>query len=312
MKKIITFAVFLIIIPFFMVTFIHYDADNNLKEISLNYVSDVVVRVYRENTGSVDNVKLEEYVVGVVSAEMPVSFDIEALKAQAVASRTYVLRKILDNKDKEYDVVDSVSDQVYFDDSILKNRWGNNYVGYINKVRNAVNETSMEYLVYDDDVINAMYFSTSNGYTEDYKVIFGKIVPYLVSVESLWDSDVSSVFNDSISMSLNDFYVKLNLPYNKKLNINNVIRSDTNRVISLDINGVNFKGSDLYTRLSLRSYDFDIQLVGSNIVIGTKGFGHGVGMSQYGAYGMAKNGYTYDKILKHYYTGTMIKKWEIS
>lgn len=311
MKKLIIFTVVLIIIPFFMVTFIKVDYKEELKEIELNYVSSVVVRVFREKTDTIDNVMLEEYVVGVVASEMPVSFDIEALKAQAVASRSYVLRKILDNKDSDYDVVDTVSNQVYLDDNTLKNKWGNNYVEYINKVRTAVNETSMEYLEYDGEVINAMYFSTSNGYTEDNNIIFGSDIPYLVSVESKWDSEVSSVFNDSNSISLSDFYTKLGMEYNKELKIDNIKRSNTNRVISLSINGNEFKAKTLYQKLGLRSYDFDIELVGSNVIITTKGYGHGVGMSQYGAYGMAKDGYTYDKILKYYYTNTELKKWDI-
>lgn len=311
MKKMIIFTAVLIIIPFLIVTFLHFDYEKEVKEISLNYVSNVVVRVHRDTTDTVDNVMLEEYVVGVVAGEMPVSFDIEALKAQAVASRTYVLRKILDRKDFAYDVVDTVMDQVYLDDDTLKSRWGNNYVSYINKIRTAVNETSMEYLDYNGEVISAMYFSTSNGYTEDYNVIFGGEIPYLVSVESIWDKEVSSVFQDSESISLADFYTDLGLAYSKELNVSNVVRSDTGRVVSLSINGTEFKGSDLYNKLGLRSYDFDISLVGSNVIIETKGYGHGVGMSQYGAYGMAIDGYTYEQILSHYYTDTSLKKWKI-
>lgn len=311
MKKCFLFVAVLVIIPFLMVTFIHLDSREDLREISLNYLSNVLVRVYREKNGVVDNVMLEEYVVSVVAAEMPVSFDMEALKAQAVASRTYVLRKILDNCDRDYDVVDTVSDQVYLDDDTLGSNWGDKYITYINKVRTAVNETSMEYLDYKGEVINAMYFSTSNGYTEDYGIIFGKDIPYLVSVESVWDSDVSGVFNDSVSMSLLDFYTKLGLSYDKNLQIKNVIRSNTGRVVSLNINDNILEGKTLYQKLGLRSYDFNIEIVSDNVIINTKGYGHGVGMSQYGAYGMALSGYSYDKILSHYYTGTDLKKWEI-
>jgi stage II sporulation protein D len=310
-KKIFIFTAVLLIIPFLIVTFLNFNYEKNIKEISLNYVSNVVVRVYRSNSDTIENVMLEEYVVGVVAGEMPVSFDIEALKAQAVAARTYAIDKIIDNALNDYDVVDTVMDQVYLDLDTLKSSWGDNYVSYINKVRESVNETSMEYLDYNGEVIRAMYFSTSNGYTEDYNIIFGGDIPYLTSVESFWDSDVSSVFNDSVSMSLADFYSDLNLSYNKDLSISNVIRSDTNRVISLSINGTLFTGRELYNKLGLRSYDFDISLVGSNVVIETIGYGHGVGMSQYGAYGMALDGYSYDEILSHYYTGTSLKKWEI-
>ena len=308
-KRIFLITMILIIIPFLIVTFIHIDNENKVEEITLKYLSNQVVRVYRSKSNSIDNVLLEEYVVGVVGGEMPVSFDMEALKSQAVASRTYVLRKIIDNKDSDYDVVDTVSDQVYLDLEDLSNKWGDNYVTYINKVRTAVNDTSMEYLDYNGEVISAMYFSTSNGYTEDFNVIFGGDVPYLVSVDSKWDSDVSSVFNDSISMSLSDFYTKLGIKYNKKLVISDIVRSNTNRVISLNINGINYKAKDIYYKLGIRSYDFNIEQVGSNVIINTCGYGHGVGMSQYGAYGMAKEGYKYNEILNHYYTGTTIKKW---
>ena len=308
-KRLFIITVLLIIIPFLIVTFIHIENKVKVKEIHLRYLSNQVVRVYRSNYDRVDNVMLEEYVVGVVASEMPVSFELEALKAQAVASRTYVLRKIIDNRDKDYDVVDTVMDQVYNDLEKLKDKWGNKYVSYINRIRTAVNDTSMEYLDYDGNVISAMYFSTSNGYTENYDVIFGDSVPYLVSVESKWDSDVSSVFNDSKTMSLADFYTKLGLEYKNNLVISDVIRSNTNRVTSLSINGVSFKASDVYYKLGIRSYDFNIEQIGSNVKISTCGYGHGVGMSQYGAYGMAKEGYTYDEILKHYYSGVEIKKW---
>ena len=308
-KRLFIITVLLIIIPFLIVTFIHIENKVKVKEIHLRYLSNQVVRVYRSNYDRVDNVMLEEYVVGVVASEMPVSFELEALKAQAVASRTYVLRKIIDNRGNDYDVVDTVMDQVYNDLEELKDKWGNKYVSYINRIRTAVNDTSMEYLDYDGNVISAMYFSTSNGYTENYDVIFGDSVPYLVSVESKWDSDVSSVFNDSKTMSLADFYTKLGLEYKNNLVISDVIRSNTNRVTSLSINGVSFKASDVYYKLGIRSYDFNIEQIGSNVKISTCGYGHGVGMSQYGAYGMAKEGYTYDEILKHYYSGVELKKW---
>jgi len=312
MRKIIIFTIVLLIIPFLIVSFFAIDyKDEIVEEIKLNYISNVVVRVYREEDNVIDNVMLEEYIVGVLAGEMPVSFDIEALKAQAVASRSYVLNKINNSKDLDYDVVDSVMNQVYLDTEYLKSVWKDRYIEYINKLRMAVNETSMEYLEYDGEVINAMYFSTSNGYTENSEIIFGKEVPYLVSVESLWDKDVSSVFNDSKTISLLDFYTKLNLSYNKNLNISDIISSDTGRVISLKINGVNLRASELYQKLGLRSYDFKISLVGSNVLIETKGYGHGVGMSQYGAHGMAIDGYSYDEILKYYYTGANLVKLEV-
>ena len=257
-----------------------------------------------------DSIRLEEYVVGVVGGEMPVSFDIEALKAQAVASRSYALKKINDNKNGSYDVLDTTSNQVYLDDDDLKEKWGSKYVSYINKVREAVNETSMEYLEYNGEVANTMFFSTSNGYTEDSQVVFSEDVPYLQSVDSSWDEKVSSTFNYTSKFSLDEVLSKLGLDDSDKLEVEVLERSSSNRIISLKINGVKFTGRDVYTKLKIRSTDFSMVQDGDEVIIKTKGYGHGVGMSQYGAYGMAKAGYKYDEILAHYYTGTKLKKIE--
>ena len=308
MKKIILMIIVLIIIPFFVVNFYNYDMEYDEKTINLKYISSIFVRVKRVNKDRIDNVMLEDYVVGVVAGEMPVSFDMEALKAQAVASRSYVLRKLNDNRDGSYDVVDTTSNQVYFDLDDLRNNWQDNYINYLNKVREAVNATAGEYLEYNGAVANTMFFSTSNGYTEDCSVVFFSDVPYLRSVESNWDSSVNSNFNYVKEVSLKEFYNMLGLTFNNKLNIIILKRSNSNRVISLKINGVNFSGRDVYNRLKIRSTDFNITQNGDKIIIKTKGFGHGVGMSQYGAYGMAKAGYNYKEILSHYYVGTNLNK----
>lgn len=311
MKKIILMTIVLISIPFFVVNFYNYDKEYEEKIINLKYISSIFVRVKRVNKDRIDNVMLEDYVVGVVAGEMPVSFDIEALKAQAVASRSYVLRKINDNRDGSYDVVDTTSNQVYLDLDDLMNSWQDNYINYLNKVREAVNATAGEYLEYNGEVANTMFFSTSNGYTEDCAVVFSSDVPYLRSVESNWDSSVNSNFNYVKEVSLKDFYNVLGLSFNNKLNIVILERSSSNRIISLKINGVKFSGRDIYNKLKIRSTDFNITQSGDKVIIKTKGFGHGVGMSQYGAYGMAKEGYNYKEILSHYYVGTKINKVDL-
>lgn len=304
MKKLIIVTAVIISIPFFVVEFFKVP-EKKLKEIELKYLSNIMVRVKR-SSGNVESVPLEEYVVGVVAGEMPVSFELEALKAQSVASRTYVMKRLGGNG--EYDVVDTVSNQVYLDDNELKEKWKDNYVSYINKVRQAVNETSMECLEYDGELIDAMFFSTSNGYTEDSGEFFSTSLPYLKSVDSSYDKEVSSVFQDSKNISLQEFYERLGLSYQSSLKITDVSRTNSHRVKSLKINGKEFSGKDVYYKLGLRSSDFEIELVGSNVVIQTKGYGHGVGMSQYGALGMAKKGYSYREILMHYYTGTTLVK----
>ena len=251
---------------------------------------------------------LEEYVAGVLAGEMPIYFDLEALKAQAVASRSYVLKRIEYNKNNEYDVVDSVLNQVYLDNEHLKEAWQEDYTKNINKIRLAVNQTIDQYLEYDGQIIDALFFSTSNGYTEDSDLVFNLELPYLKSVESSWDEETSSVFNSTTTMSLQEFYERLNLKYQDKLIIEILQRSNTNRVLKLKINNQEFNGRTLYEKLGLRSTDFEIIQNNTNVEIKTKGYGHGVGMSQYGAQGMALKGYKYDEILKHYYTGTKINK----
>lgn len=304
MKKIIIFILLLIFIPFF-ITKIY---NKNYKEIKLNYINTIYIRVKRSSTNQIEIIPLEEYIVGVLAGEMPIDFDIEALKAQAVASRTYALKRMEYNKDKEYDVVDSVMNQVYLDDQYLHQAWGNNYVKNINKLRKVVNNTIDEYLTYDDEIIDAMFFSTSNDYTEDSGNVFNFTVPYLISVDSPWDKEVSSAYLTAKNLSLAEFYDKLSLPYNKNLNIEIIKRSKTNRILLLKINNTEFKGTELYKALSLKSTDFTIELKGDYVTITTKGYGHGVGMSQYGALGMAKKGYTYKEILHHYYYNTTLKK----
>ena len=309
MKKMLLITVVLIIIPFFVVKISNKDLKKYTEsDIKLDFVSNIIVRVKRVNKNRIDNVRLEEYVVGAVGGEMPVSFSLEALKAQAVASRSYVLKKQENNKDGTYDVVDTTSNQVYLDDDDLKEKWKDSYVSYINKVREAVNETSMEYLEYNGEIANTMFFSTSNGYTEDSQVVFSEDIPYLKSVDSKWDESISSSFNYEVEMSLDDFYKKLDLNYDKNLSIVLLDRSSSGRIISLKINGKLFTGREVYNKLKIRSTDFAIIQEGEKVKIKTKGFGHGVGMSQYGAFGMAKNGYKYNEILAHYYKGTNLKK----
>ena len=304
MKKIIIFILLLIFIPFLIITIYN----KNYKEIELNYINTTYIRVKRMKNNEIEKIPLEEYIVGVLAGEMPINFDIEALKAQAVASRSYALKRMEYNKDKDYDVVDSILNQVYLDDNYLRDAWGNSYIKNINKLRKVVNSTIDEYLEYNNSIVDALFFSTSNGFTEDSSNIFNFECEYLKSVDSPWDKDVSSAYLTTKTMNLTEFYKKLNIPYSKNLNIEIKKRSSTNRILLLSINNVEFKGTDVYNKLSLRSTDFTIELQGDNVSITTKGYGHGVGLSQYGALGMAKEGYNYVEILNHYYQNTKITK----
>ena len=305
MKKILLITIIIIFIPFCIVNF--YKIDKK-EEISLKYVSNTIIRVKRMDTGNIDNIFFEEYIVGVLAGEMPIYFEKEALKAQAVAARSYALKRMEYNKDNEYDVVDSVLNQVYLDNQFLKEAWGNKYVDNINKLREVVNDTSLEYLDYNGEVIDALFFSTSNGYTENSSLVFNIDLPYLQSVTSMWDSSTSSSFKSTKKISSSDFYSSLGLEKSDTLNFKVLKRSSTNRILNLNINGTEFTGRELYDKLGLKSTDFSLKQDGDTIIIDTVGYGHGVGMSQYGAEGMALEGYSYKDILSHYYVGTSIKK----
>lgn len=302
MKKLIITTLIIILIPFIIVTIFIKD-----ETIKFNFISNSVVRVKREN-GNIDRVFFEEYVKGVLAGEMPTSFDLEALKAQAVAARSYVLKKMEQNKEQDYDVVDTVMNQVYLDDATLKEKWKDKYEEKNNKIKQAIVETKGEYMTYNNEVIEAFFFSTSTGKTENSGEVFQTQLPYLKSVDSAWDEEVSPVFSQNNNLSLEEFYQKLNIEYNPNLKIEITKTTSTGRIKELKINNHEFKANDIYQKLNLRSTFFDIKQKDNQVEITTKGYGHGVGMSQYGALAMAKKGYKYQDILKYYYQGVEIKK----
>lgn len=302
MKKILFFILLIVLIPYIVVTI--FIEDNEIKFI---FKENMQVRVKHDATGIIEVVPFEEYVAGVLAGEMPVSFHIEALKAQAVAARSYVMKKMEYNKDNDYDVVDTIMNQVYLSDDYLRSVWNESYDEKINKIKTAVIETKGEYISYNGDVAEAFFFSTSVGATENSGEIFSQQLPYLVSVKSTWD-EISPLYSTDRTISLTDFYNSINIPYSDTLEVENIDTTSTGRVNKIKINGYTFTSGQMINNLDLRSSFFIIRQDGSNVIITTKGYGHGVGMSQYGAEGMAQNGYKYDEILKYYYTGVEIEK----
>lgn len=302
MKQVILISLIIILIPYMVVTFL---VDEEKKPITIQE-SRLSVRVKKEDE-SIIEIPFEEYIIGVLAGEMPAKFELEALKAQAVAARSYVLKK-MENKNNDYDVVDTVMNQVYIDESKLKDKWKNNYEENYNKIKNAVELTKGEYLVYDDEIVEAFFFSTSTGKTENVEEVFSETLPYLRSVDSTWDSEVSPVFSETNTINIEEFYKKLELNYSDDFNIEILETTSTGRIKKLKVNGIEMNGNEFTKKLGLRSNYFTITKLENNVLITTKGYGHGVGMSQYGAQAMALKGYKYDEILKYYYQNVEIKK----
>lgn len=260
------------------------------------------ITIYRSN-GSIINLNMTDYLIGVVSSEMPASFNLEALKAQSVLARTYALKA----KQTGKKLTDTVNTQSYIDIDQMKNKWGNSFNTYYNKIKNAVENTNGEYLSYNGNYIEALYHSTNNGKTESSLDVFGNYYPYLISVSSEYDKNASSYLR-TINMPLDTISNKLGLSLNNDSVINILSYTDGGNIKEININGNNFSGKKVRELLGLRSADFDISISDNNANITTRGYGHGVGMSQYGANGMANAGYSYKDILSHYYPGTTLTK----
>lgn len=244
------------------------------------------------------NNKLEDYVVGVVAGEMPVNFPHEALKAQAVAARTYAIRQMKANPDIKYEDIA----QAYIDKDTMKKRWGSKYSENYEKIKADVYATAGEILEYNNEPILAAFCSTTNGYTEDCSNVWTQTLPYLSSVKSYGD-ELSPYYKDTVVLSKSRFAEIFG-------GTSVVIESKTEAgyVKNVAVNGREFSGDYIRQALGLRSTSFIINSDGNNITFVTKGYGHGVGMSQYGACYMANNGKNYNEILSYYYKGAILKK----
>ncbi|WP_017756579.1 stage II sporulation protein D [Calidifontibacillus oryziterrae] len=268
------------------------------------------VAVYRSNTKKIDKIMLEDYVKGVVASEMPAEFELEALKAQALTARTYIVKQMVTNEQistpEGADVTDTVIHQVYKSPAELKQIWGAaDYEWKMARISEAVEATKGQIITYKNEPITASFFSTSNGYTENSEDYWKNSFPYLRSVESPWDT-ASPKFQNQAVISVPDFEKKLGVKVSDQLVGKVIARTKGNRVAKVDINGKIFEGREVRELLGLKSSDFTWKKQGNQIIITTKGYGHGVGMSQYGANGMATEGKSFEDIITHYYQGTTI------
>lgn len=262
--------------------------------------------------GEIKEMAMEEYLVSVVAGEVYPSYHSEALKAQAVAARTYLVYKMEKGGCANGGDIctESAHCQAYKSEEKMLSGWGEKYDEYYNKIKNAVYETKGEIVLYDNLPINALYHSSSVGQTEDCVAVFGGSYPYLKSVSSTV-SQSNSEYEKEVTFTKKEFLDKVKKSFEidmEKINIKIISHTASGRVSTLKIGDKSVKATALRKCLGLRSTDFTIENEGDKITFIMKGFGHGVGLSQVGAQEMAQQGKTYKEILTHYYTGTEVKR----
>lgn len=286
------FIVVLLILPITIFSFFKKETIFYAKPKKEEYM----VKVQKDN--KIICLPLEEYIVGVVAAEMPALFESEALKAQALAARTYALNYLETNNI----ISSTTNNQAFITKEEMASKWQDNYSQYYEKINNIVNETKGQIIKYQDKPIKAFYYSSSNGFTADSATVFNQSYDYLQIRESSWDAE--NFYNTTLNKE--EFCNKLQIDCSKNITIKNITKDSSNRVMSININGIDFSGTEVRKKLTLRSTDFEIKVNENDINITTNGYGHGVGMSQKGANSLAKLGYTYTEILKYYYPNTEI------
>ncbi|WP_379129925.1 stage II sporulation protein D [Paenibacillus sp. sgz500958] len=295
-----------------------------------------VIRVYLSHSRQIESLPLEDYVTGVVAAEMPADFELEALKAQAVAARTFILRRLVAGDTSGIpvpgaDVTDTVSHQAYVSKAELEREWEHGgKSAELAKLRRAVLETRGVVMTYKGQPITASFFSASGGYTENSEEYWSAEVPYLRSVASPWEKEIDPKFAVTTTFRTSDFLARLGIhstssgkgavpvlgestkyertktlsaSTDKAPQIKVLSQTSGHRIKEISIGGTVFTGREVREKLQLRSSQFTWKIKNGSIAITTYGSGHGVGMSQWGANGMAKEGETATRILKYYYSG---------
>lgn len=267
-------------------------------------------KVYRTESKKIEKISVSDYLCGVLASEMPVSYEKEALKAQAVAAYTFALYRA-EHTSKEYDVTDNYkTDQAFTPLEEIAEKWGDNASEYTAIIKSAVASVSGMYLSYDNQTALTVYHAISSGKTANCNEVWQKDIPYLVSVDSSFDKTAPnyistvSLSEQELKEKLKDFITFSGAPQDFFKDIN---KSESGRVATVKICNSEITGGDIQKALSLRSANFDITFQNDTFTFTVYGYGHGVGMSQNGANAMAKQGSDFEEILYHYYPGTEIK-----
>ncbi len=285
---------------------------------------NIRINVLLHETGEVVEMGLEEYVVGVVAAEMPASFPVEALKAQAVAARTYAVKRlqVADPRIKEIDLRADISsdpgiNQAWISCQEMKKRWGPiSYNKYLQKIKQAVQDTRQRVLLYDGQLIDPVYHASCGGRgTENSEDVWKYEIPYLRGVACGNHSEGNKEAEKVLALQEVDDLLGTKLQYLPAAKLNGegggvriTEKSPAGRVKVININGKQISGSEVRSKLGLLSTLFTWETEGNRIRITSVGHGHAVGMCQYGAAARAKEGKGYEEILKYYYTGVELAK----
>ena len=270
---------------------------------------DVTVTV--NVNGAIKEMTVEDYIFHVVAGEMPVSYEPEALKAQAVAARTYLYYKIAIGGCKNGGDIctDSHHCQAFRDDDRLKADWNSRWEENAKKIRDAVDATRGEVILYNGKPVCALYHSSSLGSTEDCSAVFDTDLPYLVRVSSPDRNDTKELYR-TVTFTKKDFVQKLadaGIAVSS-CRVTVTGKTDAGRAASVSVDGKSIPATVLRKALGLRSTDFSVTSADASVTFATRGFGHGVGMSQLGAQCMAEDGKNYREILMHYYSSTTVER----
>lgn len=282
---------------------------------------DTVIRVYLHDQGKIVKMPLEEYLKGVLAAEMPAEFASEALKAQAVAARTYAIKSMAQYGSSGMEAhpgadvsTDFREGQAWISQETMKERWGSNYDKYSQKISQAVDATRGLVITYNGELINAVFHSTSGPRTATAEEVWGFDYPYLHSVACSWD-EASPRFSQVQEFSLVDMEQRLGADSGIMAAVQSgvaapvqvIAQTPSGRVDKIRVGSKVLTGATMREKLGLRSTNFAAVILGDTLRVTTTGYGHGVGLCQYGANGMAKQGSDFRTILSYYYTGVHIE-----